>query len=400
LQQIAKRLNVVAGTNAMVARLGGDEFVLMYPKLDPSATTAHQQVSTFAWQVRRAILDPYELRTWMAGGDTEAFLNYRISCSIGVTFFGDQVEPVVEALKRADLAMYQSKRGGKDTIRFFDADVQDALAQKVALSTDLNEALLNKQLIVYYQLQVSDNGQAVGAECLLRWKHPTRDMVSPIEFIALAEESGAIIAIGECVVRQACEALAQWRMSPHLEHLTLSVNISPRQFVDADFVLRIEKILQDTGANPNRLCLEITEGIVMHDTDQVIEKMQRLCSMGLSFSIDDFGTGYSSLSYLQRLPLREMKIDKSFVDDLATNATSEAIVRTIVTLGTSMNITVIAEGVETDAQRILLTEIGCERMQGYLFAKPMELNLLEVQLKQLALGSASSETSPNIKLVK
>jgi EAL domain-containing protein (putative c-di-GMP-specific phosphodiesterase class I) len=181
-------------------------------------------------------------------------------------------------------------------------------------------------------------------------------------------------------MRQACVTLARWGQDERLDCLTLSVNVSPRQFTDVDFVLRVEKVLRETGANPLRLCLEITEGILLHDADQVIEKMRRLRSMGLSFSVDDFGTGYSSLSYLQRLPLRELKIDKTFVNDLATNATSEAIVRAIVALGLSMKIDVLAEGVETEEQKARLTDLGCERIQGYLFARPMELDALERRL--------------------
>jgi EAL domain-containing protein (putative c-di-GMP-specific phosphodiesterase class I) len=310
------------------------------------------------------------------------FLHYNISGSIGVALFGAKDEPVVEVLKRADVAMYQSKEAGKDTIRIFDPRVQSALNERVALSTDLNAALANGELLLQYQLQTLADGTAFGAECLLRWQHPVRGMVSPVEFIALAEDSGAIIGIGDWVIRQACATLVQWAMSERLAHLTLSVNVSPRQFTDVDFVLRVEKILRETGANPQRLCLEITEGIVLQDADQVIEKMRRLRTCGLSFSIDDFGTGYSSLSYLQRLPLRELKIDKTFVNDLATNTTSEAIVRAIVALGLGMKIDVLAEGVETEVQKDRLTALGCDRMQGYLFARPLNLDVMERKLTQ------------------
>jgi diguanylate cyclase (GGDEF)-like protein len=386
LRQIAQRLAVLTGTHALAARLGGDEFVVMWPGLSPVESLARDKASAFAWQIRRAILDPYELSTLVLdaspaqGAQVEQFLHYHISGSIGVTLFGADEEPVAEVLKRADVAMYQSKQGGKDTIRIFDPKVQSALSERVALSTELNAALAKDQLLLHYQLQTTASGQAVGAECLLRWQHPVRGMVSPVEFIALAEDSGAIIGMGDWVLHQACQTLAQWSGVAHLQHLTLSVNVSPRQFIDADFVLRVEKSLADSGANPRLLCLEITEGIVLQDADQVIEKMHRLCAIGLSFSIDDFGTGYSSLSYLQRLPLRELKIDKTFVNDLASNTTSEAIVRAIVALGQSMQIDVLAEGVETDAQKGRLTALGCERMQGYLFARPMALAAMEHKL--------------------
>ena len=382
LRLIAKRLSLLAGANALAARLGGDEFVVMLPGLGPVDAAAQDTATIFAWQIRRAILDPYELSTQSSEHVEGKFLHYNISGSIGVALFGGRDESVVEVLKRADVAMYQSKQGGKDTIRVYDPHVQSALSERVALSTELNAALAQGQLLLHYQLQTTADGKPFGAECLLRWKHPVRGMVSPVEFIALAEDSGASIGIGDWVTRQACATLARWAKVDHLEHLTLSVNVSPRQFTDADFVLQVEKALRETGADPRRLCLEVTEGIVLQDADQVIEKMRRLCTLGLSFSIDDFGTGYSSLSYLQRLPLRELKIDKTFVNDLANNTTSEAIVRAIVSLGLGMKIDVLAEGVETEAQKDRLRALGCERMQGYLFARPVELDEMERKLLQ------------------
>jgi predicted signal transduction protein with EAL and GGDEF domain len=354
----------------------------MLPGLGPSEAAAQDRATLFARQIRRAILEPYELSMQASEHVAGQSLHYNISGSIGVALFGAKDEPVIEVLKRADVAMYQSKQGGKDTIRVYDARVQSALNARVELSTELNAALAQGQLQLYYQLQTTAEGQPLGAECLLRWLHPVRGMVSPVEFIALAEDSGAIIGMGDWVTRQACATLARWAKVERLAHLTLSVNVSPRQFTDVDFVLRVERALRESGANPRRLCLEITEGIVLQDADQVIEKMRRLCSLGLSFSIDDFGTGYSSLSYLQQLPLRELKIDKTFVNDLASNSTSEAIVRAIVALGLGMQIDVLAEGVETEAQRDRLKALGCERVQGYLFARPVELEAMERKLLQ------------------
>jgi diguanylate cyclase (GGDEF)-like protein/PAS domain S-box-containing protein len=382
LRLIATRLGRLAGSAALAARLGGDEFVVMLPGLGADEAGAQDKATNFAWQIRRAILDPYELSTHSNESLEGQFLHYNISGSIGVALFGAKDEPVVEVLKRADVAMYQSKVAGKDTIRLYDPRVQSALGERVALSTELNAALAQGQLLLHYQLQTTTDSKPMGAECLLRWLHPVRGMVSPVEFIALAEDSGAIIGIGDWVIRQACATLTRWATDDRLDHLTLSVNVSPRQFTDVDFVLRVEKALRETGANPRRLCLEITEGIVLQDADQVIEKMRRLCTLGLSFSIDDFGTGYSSLSYLQRLPLRELKIDKTFVNDLATNTTSEAIVRAIIALGLGMNIDVLAEGVETEQQKERLTALGCDRMQGYLFARPMSLDAMERKLTQ------------------
>jgi EAL domain-containing protein (putative c-di-GMP-specific phosphodiesterase class I) len=212
---------------------------------------------------------------------------------------------------------------------------------------------------------------------LLRWQHPRRGVVSPVEFIPLAEESGAIVAMGDWVVRSACSTLARWSSDPALGQLTLSVNVSPRQFTEADFVARVSAILTETGARPHLLRLEVTEGIVMQDTQEVIAKMRELCALGLSFSIDDFGTGYSSLSYIQMLPLAELKIDKAFVNELTSSHRSEAIVKAIISLGHSMGIIIVSEGVETRAQKDRLLAMGCTLLQGYLITRPIECDELE-----------------------
>jgi EAL domain-containing protein (putative c-di-GMP-specific phosphodiesterase class I) len=231
-------------------------------------------------------------------------------------------------------------------------------------------------------LQIASTGVAAGAECLLRWNHPVRGLIPPVEFIPLAEESGSIVAMGEWVLQTACDTLAKWAQVPRLEPLTLSVNVSPRQFIEADFVPRLEKILQQSGARPVRLVLEITEGIVLKNTSQVIEKMQALRNLGIQFSIDDFGTGYSSLSYLHGLPLSEIKIDRAFVSDLLENTGSEAIVRAIIAMGGSLRLQVVSEGVETQAQMNKLVSMGCELLQGYWIAKPLELGAFENLMAQ------------------
>jgi EAL domain-containing protein (putative c-di-GMP-specific phosphodiesterase class I) len=228
---------------------------------------------------------------------------------------------------------------------------------------------------------VDAQDQAVGAECLMRWQHPRRGVVSPVEFIPLAEESGAIVAMGDWAVRSACTTLARWANIPALSMLTLSVNVSPRQFTETDFVARVSCILAETGARPDLLRLEVTEGIVMQDTQEVIAKMRELCALGLSFSIDDFGTGYSSLSYMQMLPLAELKIDRAFVNDLTTSHRSEAIVKAIIALGHSMDIIVVSEGVETQEQKDRLLALGCTLLQGYLITRPIECAELETLVR-------------------
>jgi len=273
--------------------------------------------------------------------------------------------------------MYKAKQDGRNVIRLFEPAAQKALNERMALSHDLNLALRDGQLRLQYQLQVNGQDEAVSAECLMRWQHPSKGQVSPAQFIPLAEESGAIIAMGDWVVQSACQTLVRWASLPALRHMSLSVNVSPRQFSEDDFVARIQHILHDTGARPQLLRLEVTEGIVMQDTQQVIARMQQLCQLGVSFSIDDFGTGYSSLSYIQMLPLAELKIDKSFVHDLTTNERSQAIVKAILALGHSMNITIVSEGVETQAQKDQLLALGCTLLQGYLISRPMERAELE-----------------------
>lgn len=381
LQLIARRLTLLLGPQALAARLGGDEFVVMLTDLTPDESIAMGRAMALAHQIHQSILAPYQLSPQGELGETEPTLRYNCSGSIGVTLFGLQDERVTEVLKRADLAMYQSKQGGRNTICQFDPAGQQAMNAKVALINDLSTALTDGEFVLHYQVQTNARGDPVGAECLLRWHHPVRGQVSPVEFIPLAEESGAILAIGEWVLRTACETLAGWAADPGRCHLSLSVNVSPRQFIEADFVPRLEKILAQTGARPTSLVLEITEGIILQNTAQVIEKMHLLCGMGLTFSIDDFGTGYSSLSYLQKLPLHEVKIDKAFVRDLTYNKNSEAIVRAIIALGTSMNITVVSEGVETEAQNDQLIAMGCTLLQGYLIARPMTLAALEEVLQ-------------------
>ena len=372
LKLMSQRLCLLIGPNDLAARLGGDEFVVMMPGLSTSEDQAIAQVMVLAERIHHALLDPFELDTHNEIGSYAQTLHYTCSGSIGVALFGLIDEPLTEVLKRADVAMYKSKQDGRNLIRQFDPLAQKAINERMALSNDLNLALRDGQLSLLYQLQVDTLNQAVGAECLMRWQHPQRGPVSPVEFIPLAEDSGAIVAMGDWVVRSACETLARWAHVPQLRHLTLSVNVSPRQFTESDFVARLTRIVQETGAQPQLLRLEVTEGIVMQDTHEVIAKMRELCAMGLSFSIDDFGTGYSSLSYIQTLPLAELKIDKAFVKDLTTSEKAKAIVKAIIAIGQSMGITLVSEGVETPAQKDQLIALGCTLLQGYLITRPIE----------------------------
>lgn len=382
LQLIAKRLEHLGTEKTMAARLGGDEFVVMLNDLGQAQSEALSQAMAVAGAVREAILAPYQLNTSTPFGNDSQILRYSCSGSVGVALFGLEVEQVTEVLKRADVAMYQAKQAGRNAIRPFDPTAQEWLHKRLELTGDLESALTEHQFVLHYQLQIASTGVAAGAECLLRWNHPVRGLIPPVEFIPLAEESGSIVAMGEWVLQTACDTLAKWAQVPRLEPLTLSVNVSPRQFIEADFVPRLEKILQQSGARPARLVLEITEGIVLKNTSQVIEKMQALRNLGIQFSIDDFGTGYSSLSYLHGLPLSEIKIDRAFVSDLLENTGSEAIVRAIIAMGGSLRLQVVSEGVETQAQMNKLVSMGCELLQGYWIAKPLELGAFENLMAQ------------------
>jgi diguanylate cyclase (GGDEF)-like protein len=382
LRRLARRLEFLISAKDMAARLGGDEFVVMMADLDRDESRAMEQTMVLARRVHRALLDPFDFETPNDPDPQVQSLRYSCSGSIGVALFGLVDEPLTEVLKRADVAMYKSKQDGRNVIRQYDPEAQRLLNQRMALSNDLNLALRDEQLFLLYQPQVDAQNLTVGVDCLMRWQHPSRGLVSPAEFIPLAEDSGAIVAMGYWVVQTACETLVRWAAMPALCDLTLSVNVSPRQFNDPDFVSRVARILQHTGAPAAQLRLEVTEGVMMQDPNKVTSQMHELCALGLSFSVDDFGTGYSSLSYIQKLPLAELKIDKAFVNDMTTNQRSEAIVKAIIALGRSMGVVIVSEGVETELQRERLLALGCALIQGYLVARPMTCAALEDHVAQ------------------
>ncbi len=383
LRLMAQRLSLLlSGSSNMAARLGGDEFVVMLTGLDAREEQALAQAMQIAQSIHLALLTPFELQAPNDFGVGSQTLRYTCSGSIGIALYGFTPEPLTEVLKRADVAMYKAKQDGRNLIRQYDPLAQEAINSRMALSNDLSLALRDQQFKLLYQVQIDAHNRAIGAECLLRWQHPQRGVVSPAEFIPLAEDTGAIVAIGEWVIRQACQTLAHWATESTLAHLSLSVNISPRQLTESDFVSRVTQILQQTGAPAHLLRLEVTEGIVMQDTREGIAKMRELCALGLSFSIDDFGTGYSSLSYIQMLPLAELKIDKSFVSDLTTSERSAAIVKAVIALGRSMNVTIVSEGVETEEQKTQLLGLGCTLLQGYLISRPLELPALQQWMAQ------------------
>jgi diguanylate cyclase (GGDEF)-like protein/PAS domain S-box-containing protein len=362
LKQVAQRLETCAPRKSdTVARLGGDEFVVMLEDLSENAQDAAAQAEIVGEKIIAIFTEPFHLDGH----------EHHTTPSIGVTLFDKQTKDVDELLKRADLAMYQAKAAGRNAIRFFDPDMQTVVSARVALESDLRQSLQQHEFFLQYQRQADDTGRTIGAEALVRWQHPRRGLVSPALFIPLAEETGMILQLGQWVLESACVQLAIWGGKPETSHLSVAVNVSSRQFRHPEFVKQVLDVLERTGARPQNLKLELTESLLVENVEATIIKMSTLKEHGVGFSLDDFGTGYSSLSYLKRLPLDQLKIDQSFVRDVLTDANDAAIARTIVALGQTLGLEVIAEGVETADQRDFLAQNGCHAYQGYLFSRPL-----------------------------
>jgi diguanylate cyclase (GGDEF)-like protein/PAS domain S-box-containing protein len=370
LDEVAQRLRACMRDAGTVARPGGDEFIILLEGLHEQPQEAATQAELAAEKVRMALAEPYQQ------GDSKAC----ITASIGIALFKEHTVSVDSLLKHADTAMYQAKSDGRNTIRFYDPKMQSDLQERLRLVADLGQALAREQLQLYFQKQVNSQGHTLGAEVLLRWAHPERGLVSPAHFIPLAEETGAIVAIGLWVIQTACKQLKAWQSQPGLRDLTLAVNVSAKQFHQADFVDQVRRVLPQTAAKPSHLKLELTESVVLEQAEETIAKMRELKLLGLSFSMDDFGTGYSSLQYLKRLPLDQLKIDQGFVRDITTDPNDAAIVQTIIAMTEALGLNVIAEGVETRAQQDFLEQRGCHAFQGYFFGRPMPLAQFEADV--------------------
>ncbi|RZJ13574.1 MAG: GGDEF domain-containing protein, partial [Haliea sp.] len=311
------------------------------------------------------------------------------TASIGVTLFGQEPAAMSELLKQADLAMYQAKGMGRNTVCFFDPDMQLVATANAALATDLRQGWKEGQFHVVYQPQVGPDGKMSGVEALLRWKHPVRGLVEPGLFIATAEETSLIIPLGRGVIDAACAQLAAWARRPDRRHLSIAVNVSVRQFRHPDFVDEVMSAIREAAVSPHRLKLELTESLLASEIEVTLAKMASLKALGVKLSLDDFGMGYSSLSYLKRLPLDQLKIDREFVKDILTDDNDAAIAKTIVRLARSLDLDVIAEGVETRAQQEFLSALGCPSYQGYLFCKPLPLQELEAFIDGQAVPQAA-----------
>lgn len=363
LVMVASRLSDCIHYPDLVARQGGDEFVVLLEDVGQTRDDSLSQCHALADRLLSVLSEPY----FVEG------LEYNTSASIGIALISEDSASCDELLKHADIAMYQAKSKGRNMHCFFDQMMQERVSLRAELNADMRVALRDEEFCVFYQPQVNHHGMVVGAEALVRWFHPVKGMVSPGQFIPLAEETGMILSLGQWVLRTACLQLADWEHKPGFNQLTIAVNVSAKQIYQNDFVERVLRVLEETGANPARLKLELTESMLLQDIEDIIVKMTLLRRQGISFSLDDFGTGYSSLAYLKRLPLDQLKIDQSFVRDLLTDPNDNEIAKTIVTLAESLNLNVIAEGVETMAQRDRLAVHRCFTYQGYLFGRPVPI---------------------------
>jgi len=370
LVEIARRLQSCVREGDTVARLGGDEFVVMLEDLASQAEQAAAQAEEVGEKIRASINRPYLVEE----------REFNSTASVGISLFIGHETTAEALLKYADIAMYQAKGAGRNTVRFFDPDMQAVLEARTAMESDLRHALAARQFSLYYQAQVDDAGRIFGAEALMRWSHPQRGMVPPGQFIPIAEESSLILDIGQWVLETACRQLAVWGNNGDRCDLVLAVNVSAKQFKLADFVDRVAAVIREHHIDPSCLKLELTESVVLDDLDDIVAKMHALKALGVGLSMDDFGTGYSSLSYLKQLPLDQLKIDRSFVRDIATDPNDAVMVQTIIDMAHNFRLNVIAEGVETGAQLSFLKQHDCMAYQGYLFSKPVPVEEFEALL--------------------
>jgi len=370
LTEVAKRIHATIRNADMVSRFGGDEFIVLLEGLGIFRELAAEQVGIVGDKLLVALRKPYELNG----------IEVTCSVSIGAKLFHGRKEGWDDLLKHSDVAMYEAKKAGRNTLCFFDLDMQIAIEERVQLEADLRGALKRNEFKLYFQKRVDQQGHTKGAEVLLRWMRKMHHEVPPAEFISLAEETGLIVSIGQWVFEKACEQLKEWEGREETKHLMLSVNISPKEFKDKSFIEQIGNVLRQTGANPNLLELEITESMLLEEVEDCIDKIRALKKMGMSVALDDFGTGYSSLSYLKQFPLDMLKIDQSFVRDLGRDENDEVIVQTIIQMGQNLGMDVIAEGVELPLQRVILEHMGCYNYQGYLFGRPEPIEIFGMSL--------------------
>lgn len=391
LQQVAFRLQQCLRKKDTIARMGGDEFIAVLDELSTDKAEAITAAQTTAEKMMAVFSQPFELQN----------TKYRTAPSIGICLFLGDLLKEDEVLRRADIAMYQAKKSDNlNSIQMYDEALHPAVEMRATLENDLAFALQSKQLLLYYQVQVNELQQPTGAEVLLRWQHPTLGMIPPDQFIPIAEESGEIVSIGQWVLAQACQQLKHWSRSAHTATLKLSVNVSAIQFSQPDFVQMVKETVLASGCDASHLRLELTESLIVKNIDEVIEKINALKVLGITFSLDDFGIGQSSLSVLKRLPLDELKIDRSFIKDIVHNNYDSFIVQTIINMGKNLSHSVIAEGVEMQQQMVMLQNMGCHAFQGYLFSRPLPLHEFEANLQAAMHGGTVSSASGQRKVLR
>ena len=383
LCEVARRITSCVRKSDTVSRFGGDEFVVLLENIDPTSAPTAVLAGHVAEKILASVLQPYELGRH----------RHQISASIGVALFPENEETLEDLMRHADIAMYQSKQAGRNTVRFFDPGMQQVIESRARIEKWLDKALTENQLSLHYQIQIHQDGRIVGAEVLLRWMHPEQGPISPGEFIPVAEETGQIAQIGQWALEDACRRIKSWENHAQLCEIQLAVNVSGRQVQQADFVERVAAVVRKHAIDPRRLKLEITESLMQGDIADIVDKMQRIRELGISFSMDDFGTGYSSLSRLKRLPIDQLKIDRSFVDDIERDNEDVAIVQTIIAMSRALGVEVIAEGIETEAQRKHLVRLGCFHFQGYLFGKPIPAEQFEQLIIERAAARDASATT-------
>ncbi|MDX8386050.1 MAG: EAL domain-containing protein [Gallionella sp.] len=373
LQQVAQRLKSCVREGDTVSRLGGDEFVVMLENLSDQTIETAAVAETASKKILAYLGKPYQL------ADHEC----RSTPSIGIAIFSDSQLPIAELMKQADIAMYHAKKVGRNTVRFFDSKMQVAINEHASLEKELRHAIEQQQFRLEYQIQVDEMRRAIGAEALIRWAHPDRGLLAPLHFISLAEETGLILEIGKWVLETACAQLKAWQQDDLTRELVLAINVSAKQFHQPDFVAQVQEAVEQYNIDPKLLKLELTESLMLESIDVSIATMNALNKIGIKLSLDDFGTGYSSLQYLKILPLEQLKIDQSFVRDLDRSSSDKAIVKTIIAMAESLELDVIAEGVDEDIQRKILLENGCKYFQGYLYSKPVSIEQFEKLLSEL-----------------
>ena len=372
LQQVAQRLIACIREEDTIARIGGDEFVIVLENLSASAIEAAVKINHVAEKIFLTLNKTYQLNEH----------SYQNTTSIGATLFMGHELAANELLKQAGIAMYQSKSKGRNTLSFFSSTMQEMITARVNLENELGRAIEQEHFQLHYQVQVDSTGRPFGAEALIRWPHPKNGIISPLHFIPVAEETGLIIAIGQWVLETACAQLKLWEQDPLTHQLTLSINVSAKQLFQIGFVAQVHATVQRYGINPTRLKLELTESMFVDNIERVIDTINTLSEMGIKISLDDFGTGYSSLQYLKKLRIYQLKIDQSFVRDIVTDIHDEVIIRTIIAMAHSLDVSVIAEGVETEAQKQRLLTNGCTYFQGYLFSKPVPIDEFELFIRK------------------